>query len=184
MRSSLSIIILMAAVAVFYLGIDPAYNNPDDGVKILRTKMADYNTALDNSAKLRQLREELMAVYNKMDPDDLTRLQKMLPDGVDNIRLILDIDSMAARYGMSIKNISITQDTTSPNGATASPNQNPIGSIKLAFAVTTSYENYLQFLADLERSLRVVDVVGLAFSASDKENTATYTTTLQTYWLK
>ncbi len=184
MRSFISIAMIVAAAGVFYFGIDPAYNSADGGIKVLRATVADYNTALDNSAELRKVRGALISKYNNLDKTNLDRLAKLLPDGVDNVRLILDINSMAAKYGMSIKNIKITQDNVIGTGATPASNQNPVGSIKLSFAVTTSYENYLQFLTDMEKSLRIVDVVGLSFVTNDKDNTVTYTTILQTYWLK
>lgn len=173
---------IVVAAGIFYFGIDPAYSNPDNGVKALRAEVADYNTALDNSAELRKVRGQLIGKYNNLDKANLDRVNKLLPDGVDNVRLILDINNIASQYGMSIKNIKIDQDSAA--GATPAATQNPVGTIRLSFAVTTSYENYIQFLSDLEKSLRIVDVVGLSFTTNDKDNTVTYTTVLQTYWLK
>jgi Tfp pilus assembly protein PilO len=179
MKGFISLIIIIAAIGIFYFGIDPLYNDPANGIKVLEAQVADYNKALDNSAKLRAVRGQLIDKYNNLDKTNVDRIQKFLPDGVDNVRLILDINGIASNYGMSIKNIKIE------GGPAVSPanQQNPIGSIRLSFSVVTSYENYVQFLSDLERSLRLVDVVAISFT-TDKNNITTYNTTLQTYWLK
>ena len=43
--------------------------------------------------------------YNSFDPNDLAKLQTLLPDNVDNIRLILEIENVAAPYGMVLKDV-------------------------------------------------------------------------------
>jgi Tfp pilus assembly protein PilO len=178
MRSTVSIILIIVAVCVFYFGVDPMYQN----VKSLQAQAADYNQALSNSSSLRQVRNQLISKYNSFDKGEIDRLEKLLPDSVDNIRLILDINGIASKYGMSIKNISITQ-AASANTALGT-SQNPIGSIQLSFAVVSPYENLQPFLQDLEDSLRLVDVTNLAFSSNDTTDSNNYNITLQTYWLK
>ena len=63
------------------------------------------------------------------------------------------------------------------------PNSKKYGTISLTFSVTSSYESFLAFLADIESSQRLVDVSSLAFSAG-VDNNYTFNVTIQTYWLK
>ena len=58
--------------------------------------MTSYNEALNNSKALEDKRDTLTAKYNTIDPNDLIKLQKLLPDNVDNIRLILEIGQIAS----------------------------------------------------------------------------------------
>ncbi len=180
MRSIISTILILAAIAVFYFGANPLYKD----TKTLKLQAAEYNKALDNSAHLRQIRNDLVARYNSFDKTSVDRLQKMLPDSVDNIRLILDINGIAAKYGMSIKNIKISQIQTAASAP--GTGQSPLGSIQLSFSVVSPYENLQPFLKDLENSLRLVNITSLSFNANANDNSGSfiYNLTLETYWLK
>ena len=57
------------------------------------------------------------------------------------------------------------------------------GAVTLGFSVSGSYENLQAFLADLAKSLRLVDVTSVTFSSNDR-NVYDYNIELQTYWLK
>jgi hypothetical protein len=43
--------------------------------------------------------------YSTIDPVNLDKLTKLLPDNVDNIRLILEIEKIASPYGMILKDV-------------------------------------------------------------------------------
>jgi hypothetical protein len=94
----------------------------------------------------------------------------------------MDIASIAERYGMSIKNVSIKEEDPK-KAAALGPDSRPYGSLSLDFSVTSGYENFRQFLMDLEQSLRLVDVVALTF-LSNNAGSYDYTVDLRTYWLK
>src|ERR1035437_1839059 len=95
----LPIILIGVAVAGFFILADPLYQ----GVSLKRTQIASYNEALNNSKALEAERDKLTQKYNSFDPDNLAKLQKLLPDNVDNIRLILEIEKIASPYGMVLK---------------------------------------------------------------------------------
>jgi hypothetical protein len=59
----------------------------------------------------------------------------------------------------------------------------PVGSGELGFGVTASYDDFRAFLADIEHSLRLLDVEKIDFknaAAGDKND---YNFTIRTYWL-
>lgn len=170
------ILLVIVAGAVFFLYIDPQYAN----VKKLKAEAAQYDQALNNSKQLQTVRDELLSKYNTFSTSDITKLQKMLPDNVDNVRLILDIDGIASKYGMTIRNVLI--DQTKP-ATDLGPDESKYQSIALRFSVNSTYDNFRNFLADLEQSLRIVDVVGVSFNASDTDFSE-YGISLKTYWLK
>jgi hypothetical protein len=39
--------------------------------------------------------------------EDVQKLERTLPDNVDNIRLIIDINNIAARHGLTLKNVAL-----------------------------------------------------------------------------
>lgn len=191
MKFIFAIIGFTAAGAIFFFYTKPAY----DGMHTYRAQIAQYNSALDKAAELQQLKQTLLSRYNAINPNLLDRLQKMLPDHVDNISLILDLDNLASTYGLALENVYVSAPTNSasaatPVGAIGTANQK-YDSLTIKFSTTGSYENFLQFLTDLESSLRIVDLVSLSLSANSlassqgaSDSIYTYNITLRTYWLK
>src|SRR3989344_8513442 len=104
----LSAIGLGVASAIFFLYTQPAY----DTVQGLSTQIDQYNQALDKAAQLQQLKQTLLSRYNSFNPADLDRLQKALPDHVDNVRLVLDLDSLAGMHGMALQNVVISNPSS------------------------------------------------------------------------
>ena len=96
-RYILPIILIGIAIAGFFTFTNPFYEN----VLLEREQVASYNEALNNSKALEAERDKLTQKYNSFDPENLSKLQKLLPDNVDNIRLILEIEknSFTLRHG-------------------------------------------------------------------------------------
>jgi Tfp pilus assembly protein PilO len=160
---------------------DPQYQS----LKALQAQAAEYDDALGKAQDLRKIRDDLLSKRNTFKPDSLVRLEHALPDNVDNIRLIIDINNVAARHGLSLA--SITVGTVSNSSTARSPlavgsSGDAVGSVSVGFAVTASYDDFLAFLHDLEHSLRIVDVEDISFTASDR-GLMSYTVTIRTYWL-
>lgn len=183
-------IAIVAAGAIFFTYTKPAY----DSVQTLRGQVDAYNAALDKAAELQKIKQVLLDRYNSFDPASLDRLHKLLPDHVDNVALILDLDSLAGRYGMGLENVDVSTPASASAGNTAIGAAGASGrhydSVTLRFSTTGSYDNFLAFLRSLEESLRIVDLVALSLSpqsvagASAAPLTYRYDVTLRTYWLK
>lgn len=189
-RIIISIILFIAAGSVFFAFTKTQY----DDVQVQTAASSQYDAALAQATQLDQVRQALLAKYNAIDPADLARLQKMMPDHVDNIGLILDLNSVASHYGMPLQNV----DVSMPNAAPASTAQSPAGTvptqigaqsnkkyddITVKFTTAGSYSSFTQFMTALQESLRISDLVDLTI-APNANGIYTYTITLRTYWLK
>ncbi len=186
-------ILIGIAVTGFFMITNPLYKD----VLQLREQMASYNEALDNSKVLENERDKLTKKYNAIDPGDLVKLQKLLPDNVDNIRLILEIEKIASPYGMILKDVKydIISKSEAKNAGVIQPSEaqsqtKDYGTWSLEFSIQGSYNSFLNFLKDLENNLRIVDVSSIAFSSvstganlplSDSYN---YAFKIKTYWLR
>ncbi len=184
----------LGAIGLFIFYTDGTYKE----VSALRQTQSAYSEALQNSRKLLAVRDQLASKYNALSREDRDRLEKLMPDNVDNIRLILNIDKVAKQYGMLPSDIKFdasatdqkrnTDGTTQPRTpAEARELNNPYGTFNLEFSVTGTYPKFLAFLHDLEQSLRLIDVEAVAFAAAgpnDPLGSYRYTFKIQTYWLK
>ncbi|TSC69159.1 MAG: Uncharacterized protein G01um101456_303 [Parcubacteria group bacterium Gr01-1014_56] len=175
------IVLVIAAIALFALYTNPTYQS----AKSVQAEVAVYNDALDKSQELRRTRDEKIAAFNTFAPADIERLNSILPDNVDNIHLIIDINNIATRRGLALKNVTLgnLSDSASARSSLAvGSSGSAVGSVELGFSLSTSYENMLAFIQDLEHSLRVMDIESISFTAGDTD-TADYDFSIRTYWL-
>ncbi|MEK9176757.1 MAG: hypothetical protein AAB923_00505 [Patescibacteria group bacterium] len=179
MKLFIPVIFLLISGALFFGYVNPTYTQ----MKTLIAEANQYDNALTRSRELQSVRDQLLARYNAFPQDGITRLEKLVPDHVDNVRLILDFDAMASRYGMRVKNVSIESDESRSQAGQIGPSQSASESVILSFSISGTYDTYRKFLADLEHSLRIVDVAGLTFGTNDT-GVFDYRVRLKTYWLK
>ena len=96
MKTFFPTILIVVAAGLFIAYTNPQYQE----VKILQAQVASYDQALTQSSQLRAARDTLLSKRNTFSTDDVRKLERILPDNVDNIRLIIDIDNIAARHGL------------------------------------------------------------------------------------
>ncbi len=201
MRFIMPVILIGIGVAVFFVFSNPLYNEIGE----LRVQAASYNEALSNSKTLENERDKLTVKYNSINPDNLIKLQKLLPENIDNIRLILEIEQIATPYGMVLKDIkygatNALDSTASPfevvqGGGVSPAASKDYGVWDLEFSTVGTYNNFLNFTKDLEKNLRIVDISSIQFSSnlSGGFNSALnpsfaesykYYLKIKTYWLK
>ncbi len=181
-----AIILIILAVGIYFTFTSSRM----DELKAIQAVNNQYQEAIKNSETLINERDRVNKEYSAISIEDKERLNRLLPNTVDNIRLIIDVkDNIAAKRGLTLKNIK----TSSPEatqaidagasraGDTSSPKK--YGTVNLSFSVTTSYENFIGFMKDLESSLRIMDISKLTVSAV-KSGAYEFSVEIKTYWLK
>jgi Tfp pilus assembly protein PilO len=200
MKFIFSISIIIISGVLFFTVVNPLYGD----VSNLRTEVATYNVALDNSRQLQETRDQLVETYKNIKKEDRERLDHFLPNTVNNIKFILEIERIANLHGMSIKNIKFDpkkdlETVTTPTGTktviTANdPSSNlSYGTFPIDFTTEGNYDTFVLFLKDIERNLRLVDIKSVGFSVpvvpekstfTTDPNIYTYSLKVETYWLK
>ncbi len=193
-RVATPLILIGISIAGFLMFVNPMYKE----VSLLKTEINSYNEALNNSNVLDNERDKLTKKFNSIDPADLDKLQKLLPDNVDNIRLILEIEKLASPYGMVLKDVRYDtekkDDSTKTGVLQAGQGISNLGNADygvwtLEFSTEGSYKNFLNFTRDLENNLRIVDVSSIQFSSindtvKNTSETYKYAFKIKTYWMK
>lgn len=180
MKLLIPLIALVAAGVIFFGPTKSAI----ESTKPLTAQREDLNEALENARKIQQVRESLEDKYNSFRQEDLGKLQKMIPSHVDNVRLVIDINNMAAHYGMGLKDIEIGQsvdDTKNPSAGTITGDGPE--HLDMRFVVSGSYDAMRLFISDLSKSLRMVDITDMTFTSREKD-VYDYSIAIRTYWLQ
>lgn len=178
MQYLIPIIILLASGGIFFTLIGPL----NEEVEATRTQSALLEDALNNTRRIQSIRDDLLDRFNAISVENIDKVEKLLPDNVDNVRLILEVDKVASRYGMLIRDISITSPEEESEDILG-PNEEVYGSIDVQFSISGSYNAFRRFIVDLEKSLRIVDIRQLSFSVAE-EGFVSYSLGVRTYWLR
>jgi hypothetical protein len=195
MRFILQILLIAIGAISFFVYVMPQYKD----MSSLKAQVVEYDNALNNAKELQQKRDEILASYNSVSNLNKDRLEKLLPD-IDqgkatsgSIALILEIDKIASNNGIRITDLSFT-DSTKGNESKdlIEISSSDYITSTVSFKMQSTYTNFLAFVDDLEKNLRIVDIKRINFSVPtptrDKPNVNTnlfeYSFDLQSYWLK
>lgn len=190
MRKYLPIILILLAIGIFFVIIDPQWNE----VKDLQDEKEANNEMLTLAKDLQDKRDRLRNSFNNISTQEKEQLAKLLPDTVDNVRLVLDINNAAEKYGVIIRNITVQSEDEQKNidsQIITSDLNDDIGTITLGFSITSTYDVFIQFMQDLEEALRIVDIRKLEAQRIVQQsplgtNTEflNFNVELDTYWLR
>lgn len=190
-----TILIIISGVALFIFTI-PSINE----VSALRKDISTYKTALADSRDLQQVNDSLFESYKNIPTTYREKLEKLLPNTVNNIKFILEIEQIANSYNMPIRDIKFdpkkaeTEKENSTKGVMAVSDKNkilPYGVFPIEFTTEGTYESFVLFIKDLEKNLRIADIKSISFSSDDVDkktgvftNNHIFLVKLETYWLK
>ena len=206
MKTIVSIILLIAAALLFFFFTKPKIAQ----LKQQQIEVQRYEAALHNAKKLDARIEELTLAQNSISGADKDKMKIMLPDNVENVKLIIDFDKMlqamveergtlamyrgtegqGSNKKVSIENPKIVQ---APGAAqlNSTIDSTRLGVATLSFTVSLTYGDFLEFLRRIEFSKRIMDVESIDFSApaptggpGDANPVYSFNISLKTYWLR
>lgn len=182
------LILIIISIGTFFMYTDKVYRGtPPDGtanILSLQEELKKYDDALNNSTAVRQKRDDLQARRSKINPDDIAKLEYLLPNNIDNIKLIINMNNIGDKHNLVLKGIKLnTNDVKTDSSNKLGSDNSKYGTVGINFTVSASYDKFQEFLADLEKSLRLVEITDLGVTAN---NTGLYdfSVSLKTYWLK
>ena len=199
MKGLSSIIIILVSIAGFFFFIDPTYKE----VQQLQADIEKNKQIIEVANRLDLRKKELNDKYNQIPEIEKESIEKFLPDTVDNVRLIIDINNIAEKFGIVIRDISVNtkEGTSGENRKQISQKSNfegiaedyvikyadtsKVGVVNFSFSVSAKYEVFLEFLKQLEESLRLLDIRSVEISRGSAGSVFyDYKVTFETYWLK
>ncbi len=178
-------IYLSITIAIVFMFITPKYESTKD----LNLKIADNQEKIKLAIELRNKQTKLQEKNVAISQDERGRLEKILPETVDNVRLIMDISNIGDFT--VVKNIGISgeieeKETAQAKTKNISGNAD-YGSLQLSFSFVSGYEEIKTFFRRLEDSLRLVDIKELNINSVASNSAASQydvNIKLNTYWLR
>jgi len=185
MKGFTPVILIMVSIGMFYFYTTPGYEKLQE----LRARQTEYASALEAASQLDEVENRLVESYNMFSKADLAKLETLIPRSVEEDKILFNLDSIAKTYKVDIANISVVKEVAKNRNANEVEDPTALHTFRVSFAVSGTYPNIISFMRDVEKNLRMIDIVNLSFDNSKKDpktKTSDYTflVTIQTYWLK
>jgi Tfp pilus assembly protein PilO len=180
------LIALIIAACIFFMYINPTWSG---SIAAAKAAIASDDQALVTASQYTAQQNELASARDAINSADLARLNIFLPNSVDNVGLILDLNALAARSGLSLSSIDVAGNTTASSSASTASGAlptavtNSVNSVDLSLSAVGTYASLQNFLQGVEKSVRILDVRDIVVSGSDT-GVYTYHMTLRLYWLQ
>lgn len=176
---------LVVAVGIVFIYINPTWKG---SISSTNEAISADNEALKAADTYAEQQVELTRQQNDIDPANLARLKTFLPDSVDNVGLILDLNTLAAVSGISLSNIDVvakSKNSSGPDalGAISVSEASPIDFVDMSLSAVGTYTTFQAFLVGIEKSARLLDVRELTIKGSDN-GVYSYQMTIRFYWLR
>lgn len=161
-KSIITLLFLLVAISVFWFWTRPLLAEID----VLKAEKDSFDQALARSRELQELRDDILSKFNSVSQGDLNRLSKMLPAEPESTKLLVQFSDMAQVSGGVILNF---LDVQEPQSSVAPTSKEPVGyqTVSIRANLSGKYEDFLSFLAELQKSLRLIDVDQVDFFAGD-----------------
>jgi Tfp pilus assembly protein PilO len=184
------ILFLILAGFGFFWYLQPTYAD----IQELQGRIGDYDETL---SQVDQLQTELNEELEKRDGitnDQIDRLDQILPETVDTVRFLIELDQIAAQHGMSVDEVSFSGAPSRFGGSGGNEGGSAgYNSLEASFSVSGSYADVQNFMRDIERSSRLLDITNFSLAATTNDTNNgqevslsvgdnEYTFTLRTYW--
>ncbi len=175
----LPIVIALAAIGIFFGYINPTYTTE---IATLRAEIRGYDGALEAAEAFKRKEEEIKTAQDEVPLDAQQRIEAFLPDGVDNVQLILDLNALADRSGMRLADFDINE-ARAEEGDLAAEAEGGLDSLDIAVTGVGSYAAFRTFLEGVELSLRPMDLIDLSIEDSTT-GVYSYSMIFRIYWLR
>ncbi len=184
---------LLLSAALFFGYISPTWNG---SIAATKAAIAGDGSVLASAKQYVAEQSQLASERNAISPADLQAIGNLLPNSVNNVQTILDLNAIAARSGLSLTSANVAQGAGGSNiagnagassgpaaGALGSGVANAVESVDLTLEASGTYAALQKFLAGLELNQRLLDVESLSVSGS---NTGVYAYQMHVrlYWLR
>ncbi|MCH8050244.1 type 4a pilus biogenesis protein PilO [Patescibacteria group bacterium] len=165
------IISIIVAFALYFFFIQDTLER----VAELKIESAQFDEALKSAQELENTIERLTRESENIQTSDLDKLEILLPDHIDSVRFIYDLNTIADIHNKTLGEVSVEELKGDRFTSTI-----------VTFSINGTYSELLAFLSDLELSLRIIDVQSISFKVtndSDKDG-IDYTIVIATHVLK
>jgi Tfp pilus assembly protein PilO len=169
----MSRILIPLALLISSAGLVFSYIKPTYGVLTQYQALNDRLTvAQENLKTFESKRDQLTQQYSQIREADLKKLERMIPDKVNAVQTIIDIDALAQVNSIRIGSFALPSGDSASGASDPNVSQSNYASESFGLELAGGYQNFKNFLAGLESSLVIMDVTQLSLDANESSEGA------------
>lgn len=149
-------LVIAVSMGVYFLYIDKTYK----GISQQLARELVIEGFIVDAKDAKNLLDKVIAEHRSFPQDADRRLNILLPDTVDYAQLVIDVEAIAMRHGLSVRSPIVLLGIPNPD---VPKNFLEHG---INFKVVSTYPTFRKFLYDMEASLAIRDVNGISFTSS------------------
>lgn len=161
-RYAIPLFLMIISSAIFARYILPSYQD----IKQQLAKEEEIKGYLVQAKEAQGKLDELKSQYKAFPVDADKKLNVLLPDSIDPLKLVIDVNNVAKRHGLEIISPAVARDAENPKSTVR------FAKYTLKFKVTSTYPVFYELLADIQKSLALRDFSGVSFTAAPGPETA------------
>lgn len=152
--------------------IIPTYSQNRAESVALDTSIADANKKLESLKKAQTTLTQLGDIPEK--------LSVSVPEDKDMPNLITELEAVAAKHGMILPSIAVSEGTASAQSTGTESASSSSKSVTISIASPGSFENISAFITDLENDIRFMNIKSVSISTTmDSSGASSMTLALQ-----
>lgn len=180
MRIFFAIILLAAAISLFFFWSQPMRID----IRGLEAEKQSFESVIARINVLRKSRDSLLQSYNTIPDGELKRIKNAVPDTPKSGPLVVQLANMTNENRLLLKNINVADAKAPPKSKSDKNKDNKDNVISLTFSVSGAYSDFINFIKELEKSLRIIDITDISFSSGGDKDLYDFSLTVNSYVLE
>jgi Tfp pilus assembly protein PilO len=160
---------LIIAGLLFVFFVQPTY----DEISAIKQESKAYDEAIQSYDAFSQKLDDKVLVKNSETALQKERLDRLVPERIEITRILVDLENLAKNNSMLFGNISTeeeegeTGNSEEESAASQESGQGKLVSKDISFEVIGTYEQFKNFLRNLEESLTLFEITGISFDVTE-----------------
>lgn len=152
------VVLLMGIFGIFNF-ISPLWSD----IQVSQALKADLLNQAEFKEKLAKNLENLASQY-KNRRSDIEKVNQIVPQGQDFPSILVMLEALASENGLIFKNVGISRGSSAVVDSGSA--KKSLQSSSVTLSLTGSYQDFKNYLKELEKNLRIFDIQSIGFFGS------------------
>jgi hypothetical protein len=158
MKLLISLFSIAICIGAYFVYIKPMVVE----VKVLGAQKKEYTNLLNTVQEIKEKRDAVLQDYNSLSPEEISRLNKIIPDTFNSVLLLNNLNGIAQRHNVVIKDYKANDSDMGGGVVIDGTGDAVFKTSTINLKVIAQYSDFLSFMKELESSLTLMDIIKLS----------------------
>ena len=164
----LSLLLLVITAALYMLVISPVYSGegniwaPSSGISNLKSLNKQYTSTLVQIDTIERGAEALYKDYTNLNPEVLSKMNILLSDSVDQVKLRNEVVTIASRSGLALEELEVKKERLPYKG---------LDVYLVTFSLKARYPVFKRFITDIDKNMRFYNLESIILERQPERET-------------